>query len=279
MKQLYILFLFLFVSSSILNAQDSISNSDFENWTGGYPENWETNSCPPCVPPWETYIAQKDSINTFHGAYSLKLMYNNTSVSTGFAPAWVKSRFPVQSHPVELEGYVRSEIFGSDTVSIEIKVFFNEVMVDSGYWENTVSINQWQKVNIPISTTGNNADSVQIIIMGGKGVFDTITSNDTKFWVDYISLNYTTGINDKKKSNSLINVFPIPTDQYVIIENTGYQKVLSVILYDMFGNVIKKIESSDIQLKIDISEFPTGIYLLKCKTTKEEKFTKIIKTQ
>jgi len=161
-----------------------IPNYDFENWTSKLPDNWKTNSCPMCVPSWNPYIAQQDSQIVYHGKYSLKLIYNL------IFPSWVESKFAISQHPSSLHGYVKCNLYGTDTVSIKIKLLNNSLVVDSGEWSSTTAINSWTAVNIPISHTTSTIDSVLILIVGGKYKDSTTNfTNSTTFWVDDLSLN------------------------------------------------------------------------------------------
>src|SRR5258708_27270821 len=83
-----------------------IPNGDFESWTvDNRLQNWVTNSCPECVPPFETYTIQKDSLNTYHGRYAAKFIYNSVY------PARAENKFYVPGHPVSLSGYVKASVY------------------------------------------------------------------------------------------------------------------------------------------------------------------------
>src|SRR4029077_8481519 len=106
-----------------------IPNGDFEDWGGGpLPSIWQTNSCPYCVPPFETYVVQQDSNAAYHGKYAAKFIYNNV-----FA-AFARNRFPIPDHPSMLKAFVKCNMFGADTVLIKIVLFSHATVVDSGQW-------------------------------------------------------------------------------------------------------------------------------------------------
>src|SRR5665647_3425476 len=80
--QLFLSFIFLiaFLSCKKGNSNSqtiSIPNGDFEDWDN-IPNLliWQTNSCPACVPPYETYIVQKVS-DSYSGQFAAKFIYNN----------------------------------------------------------------------------------------------------------------------------------------------------------------------------------------------------------
>ena len=97
----------------------------------------------------------------------IELVYNNTPAGSGYAPAWAKCKFPIQQHPLSFECFTKTDLYGMDTVSIEIDVFNNGIKIDSGYWESTTTINQWQNIIVPITQSGSQVDSIEIKLIGG----------------------------------------------------------------------------------------------------------------
>ena len=158
----------------------TIPNGDFENWSASFDlQNWNTNSCPYCVPAWETYIVQKDP-NVHHGQFSAKFIYNSVYAS------YAENKFPIPYHPSSLKGYVKCNLYGTDTVTVQIELFNNSVIVDSGQWLGTYSINNYLQFNIPITQNVSQADSALIRIQGGHKI--GYPSNTTEVWVDDLTL-------------------------------------------------------------------------------------------
>jgi hypothetical protein len=157
-----------------------IPNGDFETWDNmSLLANWETNSCPVCVPPYETYIVTKDS-SAYHGRFAAKFVYNNVYAS------WAENKFSIPRHPSNLTGYVKCNLFGTDTVTIKIKLYNNTAIVDSGKWLGTSSIVNYLKINIPITQSSSYVDSALIRIQGGRKI--GYPNSNTEFWVDNLSL-------------------------------------------------------------------------------------------
>jgi hypothetical protein len=164
----------------VMHQDIPIPNGDFESW-GDFNrlQNWITHYCPLCMTAINTYTVQKDS-NVYHGKYAAKFIYN------GAYPASAENKFQVSTHPVSLTGYVKSTLYGTDTVSIKIRLFKNTTAVDSGQWFGTSSIGNYTKIVIPITQTSMRVDSGDIMIRGGhKG---NPGNNSTIFWVDYLTL-------------------------------------------------------------------------------------------
>ena len=139
-----------------------IPNGDFEQWDN-MPNLaiWQTNSCPPCVPPYETYIVKKVT-DAANGQFAAKLVYN--SVYSSYA----NNKFAISLHPTSLTGYIKSSIASGDTAIIHIDLFSGNNIVDNGNFYETSSNASYRKINIPISQTVTNVDSVLIKIIGGK---------------------------------------------------------------------------------------------------------------
>jgi hypothetical protein len=171
---------FLSCSKDNVNQQTIlIPNGDFENWNTGWLQNWETNSCPPCVPPYDPYVIKQDS-SAYHGQYAAKFIYNNVYA------AWAQNKFSVPKHPSNLTSYVKCDLYGSDTVSIKIKLFYNGAIVDSGQWLGTSSIGNYKKIDIPITQNSSKVDTALIRIEGGHKL--GYPNKNTEFWVDYLTL-------------------------------------------------------------------------------------------
>jgi hypothetical protein len=164
-------------SPSVQSTQ--VPNGDFELWTYQLPDLWQTNSCPACVPPYETYIVQQDT-NAYQGQFAAKFIYNNVYRATAV------NGFSVPDHPAMLNAYVKSNMAAGDTVSIDVQVFLNNVQVDNGQWLGTASIINYMQIQVPISQNSGQADSVAISITGG-GV-NAYPSGNTELWVDTITL-------------------------------------------------------------------------------------------
>jgi hypothetical protein len=159
--------------------QQIIPNHDFESWTDQLPVSWQTNSCPACVPPFETYIVQQDT-DAYQGQFAAKFIYNNVYA------AWAENTFSVTGHPAHLTAYVKSNLAANDSVLIRIKLFNNNTEVDSGEWHGTASIANYTQIVIPISQNATQADMAKIYIEGGN--VNAAPGNNTELWVDQLEL-------------------------------------------------------------------------------------------
>jgi hypothetical protein len=148
-----------------------IPNGDFELWDN-WPIllYWQTNSCPACMPPINTYIVQKVT-DAFSGQFAAKLIYNNVYSSFAY------NKFSISLHPTHLTGYIKSTIAIGDTVLIHIDLFSGNNIVDNGNWYGTSSTPNYTKIEIPLSQSTSSVDSALIRITGGK-------KQNTELYVD-----------------------------------------------------------------------------------------------
>lgn len=139
-----------------------IPNGDFELWDN-MPNlySWQTNSCPACVPPWDTYVVKKVT-DVSHGQFAASLIYNGVYSSVAI------NKFALPVHPTSLTGFIKSNIIPGDTAIIHIDLYSGNTIVDNGNYYETSSTVNYRKIEIPISQTSTNADSALIKIVGGK---------------------------------------------------------------------------------------------------------------
>lgn len=166
-------------AKSNTNETITIPNGDFENWRSNSLQNWETNSCPLCLPAFDTYVVKQVS-DSYVGQYAAKFIYNNVYI------AWAQNKFSIPHHPSNMTSYVKCDLYGTDTVSIKIKLFYHGALADSGQWLGTTSIAGYTRINIAITQNTSEVDSALIRIEGGH-TFD-YPDKSTGLWVDYLTL-------------------------------------------------------------------------------------------
>jgi hypothetical protein len=153
----------------------SIPNGDFEQWDNNNSLLiWKTNSCPSCVPPYETYIV-KQVKDAAHGQFAANFVYNNVYSSYAY------NKFAILLHPTSLTGYIKSTLAIGDTAIIHIDLFLGNNIVDNGNFYETSSNSRYRKINIPISQTTTHVDSALIKIVGGKKQNTELTVDNLVF--------------------------------------------------------------------------------------------------
>jgi hypothetical protein len=159
----------------------NIPNGDFENWgQDNTLDDWQTRYCPMCAIALNTYTVQKTT-DAYHGKFAAKFTYNGVFAATA------SNKFAISQHPANLTAFVKYAPYGTDTVSIKIKLFNKSVAVDSGVWTGIAAIANYQGLSIPVTHHSLSADSALITIKGGTK-WDA-KGNGTVLWVDYLLLH------------------------------------------------------------------------------------------
>lgn len=93
--------------------------------------------------------------------------------------------------------------------------------------------------------------------------------------VPFKTIDTTVSVSDTDKEN--LRIYPNPTQDYVIIASSR-DTIERVELYDVIGNKIKSIsEPYENEIRIDVSRFQEGVYILKCVRKNEPSYFKILK--
>jgi hypothetical protein len=183
----------LLAAFTIEGAIAQIPNNGMEHWTEAPTLiDWTTNSYPLTLPPWEPYIVRQDA--DAHTGQSCANFWGN-----GMFKPFATTTFALGSaHPTQFEFWYKLNFPpcvnepGSeelDTVSVDVEILFQGIVVDQGHWESTVSVMDYTPVSIPISQEAFQFDSCSITIRGGK-VFGGcgIVIAPTEFRIDDLNL-------------------------------------------------------------------------------------------
>lgn len=127
---------------------------------------------------------------------------------------------------------------------------------------------QW---TAPSSGTGNVKFSTAVLFANGNGSNsgdNTVISNIT------VTEDLTVSI-DKKKELS-IKAYPNPVIDYLYIDNEK-QNTLSIQVYNQSGALVKHLNSSENQFKLDFSQLTQGVYYVNVSSKNKNKSFKLIK--
>jgi hypothetical protein len=242
-----IIYLIMSIGLVIQTKAQTIPNGDFENWTYLELNDWKTNSCPQCDPPYNTYIVIQDS-DACHGVYSAMFIYNKVY------PAWAEIKFATTVHPINLYACIKSKVEPNDSATIDIMIYYNGEIVDEGHLINKSSISHYTNIIIPISQYKTNVDSIDIKITGGN-------KDSTILNADYLSFEPVTGIQEMKKE-TLWTLQPNPFKAFTLLKfnNPGNENHL-LNIYNTSGQLVKTIENIyNDRVKIEKGNLFPGLY-------------------
>ena len=234
-----------------------IPNGGFEIWETienyEVPSLWETNQ--------DTIYSRitKDSIS-IEGEYSLKL-------SSDSQTAWFDCSSRVTlSHRLETPiGEGKSFFFNvkvqPDNIdnigyfSFYCFPYVNGMLQESIKWETSEEYTDFTLIEIPISNPEIDSIFIQIV-SGALNGADDGCYNKTNAWVDGLSIeNSTTNVINVLQDQ--INIYPIPTDSKITIEQKGHE----YHKYCVFNNLGQEIMHGDLSIpELELPE--TGIYFI-----------------
>jgi hypothetical protein len=162
-------------NSNINYTSIQIPNGDFESWDGiNVLQQWQTNSCPPCVPAYDSYVIKKVT-DAEQGQFAAKFIYNSVFRSLS------ELKFPISEYPSLLTGYVRSTIASGDTAFIQVDLFDGRNIIETVKYLETSSTARYKKIQVQFNRTGMTVDSAYIRIEGGKAQGTEFTVDNLQF--------------------------------------------------------------------------------------------------
>jgi hypothetical protein len=169
-----IILLSLLLSKANANPADSIPNGGFESWSiiswTETPTYWMVNNSQVLAPQ-----IVRDS-DAYSGFTALKIGY----LSEYPPQAWCD--FNISSHPSNVGGYVKNQLGIGDSVIFTVRIFSNQLLIDSGYLVFYGGINpNYSSFIVPVSQNSLIADSCEISILGGMTTESSIIFDDLQF--------------------------------------------------------------------------------------------------
>ena len=242
---IYILFL---CSALNATAQNLIPNANFEQWIniGGWydnPADWQTSNN-------QIMAVQitKDS-NAYSGNFAMKMQTATTSLLP-----YARCGFPLNDHPVYLQGYVAQSMANGDSASITALIYFQGNVIDSARYVIYSGINpNYTFFMVPVSTNMNVADSCEVIINGCSFFNDAI-------YVDDLALVFLTGIDEAE--SIAIQIYPNPAAGYLNI-HLSEKKNSTVQLFNQSLKLVKAMQQNSDNIIMDLSNVARGIYYVR----------------
>lgn len=119
--------------------------------------------------------------------------------------------------------------------------------------------------------------------------FETSSAKAAKLQIEYTLLKVgkistsTPDLNGTNKfydSGNELLCYPMPFTEILIIElqSSGNEKITSIEIFSTTGNLLKFVSGLSVKIQLHLPELPSGIYLMKVKSSSKICMQKIIKT-
>jgi len=251
-----------------LTAASQIPSPGFEDWNdlSGIlkPDGWQTGAM-------EESLNVIPSDDAYEGNLSAELLvvYDPVMTSNMSGYMFADGNFPVSERYTALNGYIKGNIIGNDTFSVNVSMWKNGDMIGFGRFKTLDSHNNWTAFSVNITyDSGETPDEGFIAIQLGP-IFGGNTGS--YYRVDKLELSMTpASIKDDIKET--FSIFPNPANNRLQIRFTGRCDVDLVRIIDLTGKTVMEYNTA-MQQEIILSAgtLPEGFYFLQ--TMKENRVT------
>ena len=291
MKQKYIPFIFsifatllLTISfSTITRAQNQIPNPDFEEWTDGEPNGW--NSINQNILGTDFICVSRDETNAQSGTSSIRIETITEDVfvvgpvtlpgivSLGEIvldvlnqTGTVEGGVPINTQPQILNGYFRYQPAEGDVCLMGIGLFkWNGSSRDTigfayGIFSDTV--NEWQAFALPIEYLMWEVPDTMNIMFFSSNILNSTIISGSKLWIDNLSLTYgPVAVQNAWPSEKPEITFHNTHTSLTASNLPNGNGTFSVISLD--GSVVRLENKSALsgRAEIKIGDMPAGIYI------------------
>jgi hypothetical protein len=280
------------------NGQNTVPNTDFEQWTSGKPDGWDATNFNIMTIVINT--VNIDSIDPQHGSRAVKINTTEENIFSTLVTVpglitlgkfeidlvnftgSVSGGAPFTGRPEKLTGYVEAKPAGNDRAFIAVGVSkWNGTKSDT-IGLGTLFIDSvqtgWHYFECPITyTTPDQPDSINIIFCASNILQQSFTDG-SRLRVDNISLDYG---NIVVKENFNNNHFKVWADEhknlfYDISSLPGDATILQV--FTISGLEVERISINDNnkQGQLTLSGLSPGIYLIGIQSASGEVHTRRI---
>jgi hypothetical protein len=279
-------------------AQTVIPNSDFELWTGGEPDSWNTSNMMVLFTQFTTVV--RENIEPYSGISSARLQtvtQNVFPLGTVSIPgiltlgelnidylnqtASLTGGTPFTGVPQSLKGFYKYQPTTLDSCFLGFGLFkWNNGTRDTlGYsyqtFGNTAAA--WTAFQVPLEYQIWEVPDTMNIAFLSSNVLDGLPHGGTKLWVDSLSLVYGNVSIEGITFPSDFKLYADGANHLLIIDpDLGQQETVCIEVFDIAGKLL--IHQSkllqDTELTMDIDKLSTGTYIFRANITGKKPFVR-----
>lgn len=248
---------FLFINAFMASAQ--VTNSGFENWSNGSPDNWETSNVEGSVMP----VTQSNDAHS--GSYAVRL---GVQTAFSFSVPGVISQMdiPISYIPQSFSFWLKSDLEANAEVFGTFAVYdASDVLIGIGYFNVPGSSSTYSEIYVPTNATGSTGQasycSISISLNSTDGTALGVSNNCT---IDDVSIS-AVSLSIAESKALKISVFPNPCSKNIVnVDLSGIQGQSQIEIVDLQGKVVlSEMAVGGTNHTCDVSLLSNGIYLVK----------------
>lgn len=283
--------LFLLFVGIQAQAQTTIPNLDFENWTLSSSARFEDPS------PTTIWATPNYAMDLIFGNPSSSIVQKSTDAHGGSFAALMKSRtivgnfvgatlftgylnttsplspvpelgMPFTGRPIAMKGWYKYAPVGGDSSSIYIKLTkwnsITNTRDEIGFIEKRdyAAVSSYTQFNMPINYTSTQTpDSITIVFSASAGAEQKLGQVGSSLWIDDVTLDYfptTTSTNQTLKNS--IQIYPNPSINELHIQSE--KEITNYTIYSYTGQILQTTVINATQTDINIASLPIGNYII-----------------
>jgi len=280
------------------NAQDVIPNADFENWTGGEPDTWNTSNMMVLFTQFTTVV--RETNNPQHGTSSARLQtvtQNVFPIGSVSIPgiltlgvlnidyvnqtASLTGGTPFTGVPQSLTGFYKYQPTTHDSCYLGFGLFrWNNGTRDTigyAYVMKGGGTTAWTPFEVPLNyLIWETPDTMNVVFLASNAL-DGLPHGGTKLWVDNLSLVYG---NVSIEGISFPAEFKIYADgaqgQLIVHPDLEQQEMVDMVICDMAGQLCfhQSCSMKHTELKVNIGELAPGTYIFRAHIPGKKSFAR-----
>lgn len=266
------------------SAQNAIPNADFENWTSGVPDQWDTSNGD--ILGTEFICVTRETADPQNGTSAAKIQtvsHNIIFVGEIIMPGiltlgdvvidiinqtgTVTGGVPIADYPKYLRGYYKYQPAAGDSSVIGLGLTkWNGTSRDTiafAYNKFGGTVSNWEEFTVEVKYMNFiQPDSMNIMFVSSNIETGEAIAGST-LWVDNLWLEYSGVAVQESGLNENLYVYPANNGQSLIV-NPGIIEVKAIEVYSINGILVKNTNNLSSSLPvINISELSNGLYILK----------------
>lgn len=207
---------------------------------------------------------------------TLGILFNG---NVNIATQTYKPGIPLNQKLIDYKFYYQYKPNGTDKAECRVSLLSNGTLVAGGLFSTTTATGAsgWQQATVTF-TYINALTPDTLYVLYSSSSLDSNPKAGSILWIDDVSVTTLTGVEQLLGEEEKVSVYPNPSNGVVSIHNeANFTKTQTIEIYNLLGEKIySMINENAKDLKINLSDSPKGIYIVKISDGEKSISKKII---